>query len=76
MPTLLLPTTSIGETEVPSLVSKIKDNAVHAGPSQPLVLLKVPSLLNTELSTVSPNNNWLIAPPRTTVAMVDGQPKP
>ena len=76
MPTPQLLTTSIGETEVPSLVLKIKDNAVHAGLSVPLVLLKVLLLSNMELSTVSQNNNWLIVPPRTTVVMEDGPQKP
>lgn len=76
MPMMLLPTILIGEIEVPSPVLRIKANAVHAGLSPPLVLLKVPGLLRPDNSSVSLNNNWLIALPSTTVAMVDGQPKP
>ena len=62
--------TSTGETAVLSLVSKIKDNAVHAGHSQQLVPLKVDTSWDMVLFSHSQNNNLSIASQTMEVAMV------
>jgi hypothetical protein len=51
---------------------KIKDNAVHAGHSQQLVLLKECGLSRLALSIHSLNNNLLIVIMETVDAMVAG----
>jgi len=54
---------SIGTLLVPSLQCKIKDNADHAGPSQPLDPLKDATKLALVLWLVSLSKTWLIAQP-------------
>merc|ERR1712167_365097 len=70
-----IPLTSLtprtGEPRVPSPQLRTRDNADHAGPSPPLVPLRVPCSTSTAHSTPSLSNNWLTAPRKTTVAMVD-----
>ena len=50
-----------GETKEPSMMSRTKDNADHAGLSQLLLPLKVPTILSTTDSILFQSNNSLIA---------------
>jgi len=56
---------------VQSPLLRTKDNADHAGPSPPLVLLKVPTSSPLEILFPSPSNNSSPAPLKTVDAMVD-----
>jgi len=73
-----MPLQSIGDQRVESLHQRTKDHAVHAGPSPPLVLWKVPTSLPRDHSYLSPNSNWLIAQAHTETlaAMADGWTTP
>lgn len=68
----------IGPLLVSSTPSETKDHADHAGPSQLLVLLKLPMLSPERDLMPSLNKNLLIAQPHmvTLVATVDGWTQP
>merc|ERR1712228_431904 len=68
-----LPPPSTGSTPVPSPQSRTRDSADHAGPSPPLVLLKVPTSSRVVPSTPSPSSSSLIA---TTLAPLDATVDP
>ena len=63
--------TGLTKVQLPPL--RIKVNAVHAGLSHPLVLLKVPTKLQLVNSSPSLNNNLLIAFKPASVAMEVGK---
>lgn len=66
-----MPAHGTGEIKEPSMRSRTKANADHAGLSQPLVLLKVPTRSSTVDSIHSQNNNLLIVIPTVMDAKVD-----
>jgi len=65
-----LPTILIGELEVPSPVLKIKDNVVHVGLSQLLVLLKDIHSTQEKIFKTFLNNNSLIVQVLTEITTV------
>lgn len=73
---LTLPTLLTGLPQVLSKQSKIKVNAVHAGPFHLPQHLKAHTKLPLVLCFLSLNNNSLIAQLQTMVAMVVGNTKP
>jgi len=70
------PKLSTGELLVESTLLRTRDNADHAGHSQPPVLLSLLTGEPLRPSSASPSNRLFPALSRTTDAKVDGKPKP